>query len=132
MSSSRTSRFIGPILRWLSPDISSEAVERVQWVVRKSGHVLEYAVLSLLLWRALGQPGRKCRATGEDGELDGWQWGPAFWALLGSFLFAVSDEWHQSWVPSRGASFGDVMLDTAGAVLGLFIVWSWGRWRKVW
>ena len=56
MSSQHTSRVIGPILRWVFPGISEETVSRVQLVVRKCGHLTEYAVLAWLLWRAWRKP----------------------------------------------------------------------------
>src|SRR6266699_7301111 len=53
MSAEHTSRIIGPILRWFRPDISAETVMQVQFLVRKTGHVTEYAILAMLIWRAL-------------------------------------------------------------------------------
>jgi VanZ family protein len=41
--------------------------------------------------------------------------------LLASALFAASDEFHQSFVKSRTPSVRDVLLDVAGAFLGLLI-----------
>jgi VanZ family protein len=38
------------------------------------------------------------------------------------------DEYHQSFVESRGASPWDVMIDSAGAILGLLI--GYGLWRR--
>jgi len=124
MSARNTSRFIGPFLHWLVPDISDEAVRAVQIVVRKTAHAVEYGLLSYLLWRVLRKPKK-------DDDRP-WTWGPALGALALAFLYAVTDEFHQSFVPSRGASPGDVMLDTVGAALGLVVVWSWGRWRRRW
>jgi hypothetical protein len=46
-----SSRIIEPIVRWLIPDISDEAVRTTVLVVRKGAHVTEYAILALLLWR---------------------------------------------------------------------------------
>ena len=56
LSSQRTSRFIGPFLRWLNPNISEETISAVQTVVRKGGHVTEYSVLAALIWRARRKP----------------------------------------------------------------------------
>src|SRR5437667_12830012 len=53
MSAQHTSRFIVPFLRWLNPHISWAAVNTIHTVIRDLGHVSEYAVLALLLWRAL-------------------------------------------------------------------------------
>ncbi len=48
-------------------------------------------------------------------------------ALLGSALFAASDEFHQTFVQSRTPSVHDVFLDVAGALLGLLIVTVFAR-----
>lgn len=112
LSSQRTSRIIGPILRWLKPDISDEAVRQVQFAARKTAHVGNYAILSVLLWRARPRRGTQ------------WDWKVAGWALALSVLYAISDEWHQSFVPSRGASAADVLIDTAGAAIGLAFLWA--------
>ena len=122
MSSDRTSRYIGPFLRWFHPDISEASVKRIQQVIRKCGHVTEYALLALLLYRAVRRtlersPANWCRRS-------------AAWALGLAFLYAASDEWHQSFVPSRGSSFHDVLIDTAGAALGLVLLHGWHLWRQ--
>jgi VanZ family protein len=38
--------------------------------------------------------------------------------VVGILLFAVADEWHQRWIPGRGASVWDWMADAAGASVG--------------
>jgi VanZ family protein len=39
-------------------------------------------------------------------------------------VYALSDEFHQLFVPSRTASFGDVMIDVLGGICGIFwMVW---------
>ena len=118
-SSRRTSRLIGPLLRWLLPGIADETVNRVQFIVRKGAHVTEFAVLAALLWRA-------CRATARD-ESRPWRGREAAFALGLATLYAASDEIHQSFVPAREARAADVLWDTGGAALGLFAV---GRWQR--
>ncbi len=123
-STQQTSRIIGPFLRWLIPDVSDETIYGVQFVVRKGAHVGEYAVLALLFWWAIRQPAR--------GQRRPWSWREAGIAFACSVLYAISDELHQSFVPSRQGSPVDVMIDTAGAVLGLCALWGVGRWRQWW
>src|SRR5438093_12050410 len=53
LSAEQTSRFLVPLLRWLKPDISAEALAQIHFVVRKLGHSFEYALLAMLLWRVL-------------------------------------------------------------------------------
>src|SRR5215469_10384693 len=53
MSAAQTSRYIVPFLLWLKPGMSPHAIWIILITIRKCAHVIEYAVLALLLWRAL-------------------------------------------------------------------------------
>lgn len=70
-------------------------------VLRKGAHVTEYAILGLLLLRAVGR------------EL------PAF--LIG-VAYAITDEVHQHFVQGRHASPVDVAIDSAGILLGIVLL----------
>lgn len=75
--------------------------------IRKAAHFIVYLILGFLTTRALyisHIPFKK----------------RIFLALLISFLYASSDEIHQAFVPNRGPSFWDVLLDTLGASVGLY------------
>src|SRR5260370_32491122 len=52
LSAEHTSRFLVPFLRWLDPQISLAALAAIQLGIRKLGHLTEYAILAMLLWRA--------------------------------------------------------------------------------
>ncbi len=123
-SAEHSSRIIAPLVRWLLPDLSEEAVHAVVLFVRKSGHVVEYAVLALLLWRALRKPAKSGSTP--------WRWSEAGLALGVAALYAATDELHQAMVPSRQGCVGDVLLDTSGAALALLCLWAAGRLRKRW
>src|SRR5919199_1805743 len=51
-SASNTSRIIRPLLLWLFPGISEESLAYVHFLVRKTAHFSEYALLALLAARA--------------------------------------------------------------------------------
>src|ERR1043166_6368308 len=53
MSAEHTSRFLVPFLRWLDPGISVETLAEIHFCVRKAAHVTEYAILALLVARAV-------------------------------------------------------------------------------
>jgi VanZ family protein len=108
-----TSRLLEPFLRWIKPDISPEAIEQVRWMIRKAAHMTEFAVLAGLLWRAL--------ARMNDQENNRWFLRPAAASLGFCIFFAASDEIHQSFVPNRTGTPKDVLIDTAGAGIGLLI-----------
>lgn len=118
-SAAHTSRFLGPLLHWLKPDLTREQFETAQLCVRKAGHLSEYALLAVLLVRALLASGREGPSVPLTAAL----------AWSGAVLYAASDEWHQSFVPSRTASAGDVLIDAIGALLGLGLFFAWRNFR---
>lgn len=106
-----TSRLIEPILRWLLPYATSETIGHLHFLIRKAGHLTEYAVLALLTLRAARLSPRQ--------PITGWSWRAAGVALLLSAGYAATDEFHQSFVPGRTASAGDMGIDTSGAAAAL-------------
>ena len=111
MSAEHTSRYIVPFLLWLKPGISPRAIWTILVVTRKCAHVIEYAVLALLLWRALRSiPTFHAKSLMVFGAV-----------LFGCALFAASDEFHQTFVKTRTPSVRDVLLDVSGALTGLLI-----------
>jgi VanZ family protein len=111
MSAEYTSRFITPFLLWLKPGMSPQTIWRILVVVRKCAHVTEYAILALLLWRALRRiPTLRAKMSISFAA-----------GLLACALFAASDEFHQTFVKSRTPSVRDIFLDLAGALVGLLI-----------
>jgi VanZ family protein len=119
-----SSRIIGPLVQWLFPHLSDETVHAIVLCVRKCAHLAEYAVLALLLWRALRREAAPATVP--------WRWSRAGLVLALVALYAASDEIHQAFVPSRQGSGWDVLLDTTGAACGLLFLWGIGRLRKLW
>ncbi len=104
-------RLWAPVLVWAGVIFALSSVSDLGtglggWdlVLRKLAHAAEYAVLAALLLRAVRR------------EL------PAF--LLG-VAYAVSDEVHQHFVPSRRAAPLDVLIDSLGVGLGIL------AWRRL-
>jgi VanZ family protein len=124
LSVSRSSRLLGPFLHWLLPGASDATIGDLVVLVRKNAHALEYAILAALCWRAL----RRQRPVAAGG----WRPADAWWAWLIAAGYAVTDEFHQSFVPSRGASPVDMTIDAAGAALGIGAIWLFGRLRRRW
>lgn len=121
-SMQRTSRIIGPLLRMVWPNVSDETIHDVQVVVRKGGHLGGYAVLAILVLRA--------RNRGLFSQA--WRRQSALFSESVAVLYAILDEIHQSFEPTRYGSAWDVLLDAAGAAAGLFVIWSVGKARGKW
>lgn len=75
------------------------------FVTGKIGHLFEYAVLYILWFRAI------------NSELTGNNWKPPMFLTV---LYAISDEIHQLFVPTREGKFRDVIIDTLGGIIGLW------------
>jgi VanZ family protein len=84
------------------PDLSS-GLGTADLILRKIAHATVYGLLWLLWWRAL-------RGVAPEG-------GAVAAAMLITVGYAISDEWHQSFVEGRHGSAVDVLIDTAGASL---------------
>jgi len=101
--------------------MSSDHIGSIHLFIRKCGHLMEYAILALLLWRALHL---------SKNNLPDWSWPKVGGTLLIVFLYAATDEFHQSFVPTRTAHVSDVFIDTAGGALGLLLLWCFSHWRN--
>jgi VanZ family protein len=109
-SSINTSRLIGPFLLWLFPDLSESTMAAIHFLIRKAGHFTEYAILALLARRAF--------VTSSKGFIG------RRWFELGLLLvtcYALLDEFHQSFMPSRTASIYDSAIDMAGGLTVLML-----------
>lgn len=120
-SASNTSRIIKPLLLWLFPDISEASLAYVHFLVRKAAHLSEYALLALLAARAF-------RTSHRESLRRNW-WAAAFALVV---CVALTDEYHQSFLPSRTGTIYDSLLDITGgaAALALAALWLARRRRK--
>jgi len=116
-----SSRFVEPFLHWLFPHMTQAHVEETHHLIRKFGHLTEYAVLALLLWRAL-------HATKTN--LPPWSWPKVGGTLLVVFIYAMTDEFHQIFVPARTPQVTDVLIDTCGGAIALLALWILHLYRK--
>jgi VanZ family protein len=115
LSMDHTSRFIEPALRWLFPAFSGDTIILLHEIIRKIAHVAEYSVFFLLLYR------------GTRGGRPGWRWSWALTAWGIAAIYSLSDEFHQTFVPSRGASIWDSLLDSVSALAMLLILYFISR-----
>ena len=120
LSAEHTSRFIVPFLLWLNPSMSFHTIEAIHMFIRKMGHVTEYAILAALLWRAL---------RGTFGALS--RGAIALCTFGVAVAFAASDEFHQSFVPSRTATVHDVFIDSVGVMLAIVLCFLFSRAASV-
>jgi VanZ family protein len=104
------------LLETLHLTVPSSAISALNMIVRKLAHLIEYCVLTLLLYRSLAwaQPLR-------------WRPDLAFWSIGIAGLYALGDEFHQFFVPGRGPASLDWGIDLAGAAFAMLILHSCSR-----
>ncbi len=82
-----------------------------EFILRKIFHMFEYAVLAILIFRILGQTEKRHI-----------YWN-IFWAFLFAVLYAVSDEYHQLFTAGRVGALQDVLIDSIGALIAIWLIY---------
>lgn len=80
------------------------------FAAKKTAHVAEYAILFSLIFRATGK--KQIRS------------------FLLTIIYAISDEYHQSFVDGRNSSFPDLVIDFSGASIASYIIWKLNQVRR--
>lgn len=108
-SSSKSQRIVDIIIKLFIKDFDSYSVpdksrilNNLSFLVRKGAHMSEYAILALLVFFFLTANLKIFRYL---------------IPILVCFIYACTDEFHQSFVSGRGPSFTDVVIDTLGSLL---------------
>lgn len=105
-----------PVLLWCAlifylsgvPSLRTELPGGWDFLLRKFAHISEYAVLTFLFFRAdrLSVSPRRALAS----------------AVLFAFAFALTDEYHQTFVSGRSGNLVDVSIDSLGIFLSVFLI----------
>ena len=104
---SNSSEMTKNVIQEIIPIINTNnLINRINFLVRKSAHIIEYFILTLLTVSLL----KKYTKTNTLIILI---------SLIFCFLYACTDEYHQSFIIGRSASFKDVLVDTSGIILFL-------------
>jgi len=85
---------------------SQYLLDIIETVIRKLAHFAEYAVLGLLVCYCMRSFGANVKALR--------------YAILICFVYALSDEIHQYFVPGRACRVYDMLIDTCGGAFGYF------------
>jgi VanZ family protein len=117
LSAEKTGRILYPLLHFL---LGLDPVRFLTWhfVLRKTGHVVGYAILSLLLFRAW-------KATILVSGTPRWSIVWARIAFTMTALVASLDQWHQTFLPSRTGTIRDVVLDGTAALAAQILFFFW-------
>lgn len=110
-SSDSQSGFVVDIIKAVLPfNISDEGIDTLSFLVRKLAHFTEYAILGIFYIQTL--------IAGDKRERE------LRWLIISAlmcFIYAVTDEFHQSFTDGRSPAVMDVFIDTAGGLSGAAI-----------
>ena len=94
-------------------EVKVNIIEKLQFIVRKSAHFIGYMILGILasgLILYYGNINKKYLL-----------------AFLICVIYAISDEIHQLFVPGRAGQVRDVLIDSAGSLLGIILVMAFEK-----
>ena len=118
-SMNKTSRFIGPLLEFLFPSSPESTLVIYHAYIRKSAHLVEYAVLGFFASRAFSYSSKIFFSKH-------WYW----IAFLFVLLVASIDEVNQSFNPTRTGSIFDVLLDCLGGAVMISLLMIYKTMRN--
>jgi VanZ family protein len=88
-----------------TPSADHPNINVLNIIVRKTTHIVVFGILAFLLFKAL----------------ESFQFAYILsWTI--TVLYAITDEWHQSFMPGRVAAYQDVLFDSVGALIALLIL----------
>ncbi|MEG0075202.1 MAG: VanZ family protein [Eubacterium sp.] len=76
--------------------------------IRKSAHALNYLILAILIYKAQVSTKNTIKKS--------------LWAGGTALMYAITDEYHQLFVPGRSCELRDVFVDFGGILVGMAIV----------
>lgn len=117
----KANRYWLPVFLWAGVIFGFSSIQvapalEIYWqdfLIKKTAHLTEYAIFFVLLYRAFVNTMNVSRVKA------------ATISLIIVLLYAISDEYHQSFTPGRQASFRDVVIDTIGGALTWFGLWKY-------
>ena len=93
-----------------NPTTRTSEIHWQDFIVKKTAHIVEYAVFTTLLYRALRKSDFDLKKAG-------------YTALATAFLYGTTDEYHQSFTPGREPTLRDIIVDSLGSGIALYVIW---------
>lgn len=115
--SDKDSKFVLYIFNLLGLNLHSVFKDMANFAVRKTAHFSEYIILYILLYRAIKSTAVNISKI-------------PLLSILGVFLYASSDEFHQLFVPGRTGKITDVMIDCSGSLIITILIYITAYLKK--
>ncbi len=114
----------GLVLLWASiifglsalPGSAKHYYNLFYFLERKTFHVIEYFILGSLFYFYFSLKFTQKRTI--------------LFSTILTLLYAMSDEWHQTFVFGRDGRIRDVLIDSLGILLAMFLILKIKQWKK--
>lgn len=93
------------IVTVISNTINISNIHLLAVTIRKLAHITEYLILGILAYNVFKEYYKSIHIS-----------------ILICFLYAISDEIHQIFIPGRSGQITDILIDTIGALLGIILI----------
>lgn len=94
-------------------------VDYWEFLIRKLAHMFEFAVLTFLIFRVFKYTEKR----------------HVYWDMFGALtlaiVYAIFDEYHQTFVPGRTGTYTDVLIDSAGILIASWLIFLHYHYEKV-
>lgn len=80
------------------------------FIVKKTAHIIEYAIMTALLYRGFLSAHIDRKKAG-------------YYSIIFALVYGMTDEFHQLFTPGRTAKLRDVIIDTLGGTLSIYFIW---------
>ena len=97
--------------------INKEVINKLVYPVRKSAHIIIYLILGLLFISLLYEFNITTKIM-------------IISSILFCFIYACSDEIHQLFVVGRSGEVKDIILDTIGSTIGIFVYYLYRKKQR--
>lgn len=114
--SNQNNEFVVYLFNLLGIDLNSLLGEIVHYIIRKAAHFTEYFILFILFYNVFKEDKSFSKSL--------------IYSLIGVFLYACSDEFHQLFVEGRSGKFTDVLIDTGGGLAALMVTYCGVTFKK--
>lgn len=105
LDSNESSKQSGLIVNILSNILHINNIEALSIIIRKIAHLSEYFILGLLVYNMISKYKKR-----------------TYIAVIICILYAISDEFHQSFIPGRSCQTLDIAIDIIGSNLGILLL----------
>lgn len=121
--SDKQSGFLTDLVCKLIPfELSDSGINTLTFIIRKAAHFTEYAVLGALYFETVHsfRAYKKKERNYRNGRRAAWK--TVLFTTALCMLYAMSDEFHQSFTAGRSPAVRDVIIDTCGGFAGSMLV----------